>query len=117
MGIIRKQSTYTTIILYTGIIVGFIGSALIRPKILSEGEIGLLQIVLNTTALFAGVFTLGANLTTLKMFPRFQIRTPTRRGSVGLASGRFNKVCYPNLTYCVARENNCSQAGALSVVG
>lgn len=84
MGIIRKQSTYATIILYTGIIVGFIGSALIRPKILSEGEIGLLQIVLNTTALFAGVFTLGANLTTLKMFPRFQTTDNKNRGILSL---------------------------------
>lgn len=84
MGIIRKQSTYSTIILYIGIIVGFIGTALIRPKILTEGEIGLIQIMLNTTALFAGVFTLGANLMTLKMFPRFQTEDHSNRGLLSL---------------------------------
>ena len=84
MGVIRKQSTYTTIILYLGIIVGFIGTALIRPKLLSEGEIGLLQIVLNTTALFAGIFTFGANLTTLKMFPKFQTNDNGNRGFLSL---------------------------------
>ena len=84
MGIIRKQSTYATIILYIGIVVGFVGTALIRPKILTEGEIGLIQIMLNTTALFAGVFTLGANLMTLKMFPRFQTEDHTNRGLLSL---------------------------------
>jgi O-antigen/teichoic acid export membrane protein len=80
MGIIRKQSTHTTILLYIGIVVGFIGSALVRPKILSEGEIGLLQIILNTTALVSGIFTLGANLTTIKMFPKFQTEDKSNRG-------------------------------------
>ncbi|QDH80862.1 oligosaccharide flippase family protein [Echinicola soli] len=72
MGIIRTQSSQTTIIAYAGILIGFVGSALLRPKILTEGEIGLLQLVLNTTALFASIFTLGTNLTTLKMVPEFK---------------------------------------------
>ncbi|AGA80073.1 lipopolysaccharide biosynthesis protein [Echinicola vietnamensis] len=72
MGSIRTQSSQTTIIAYAGILIGFVGSALLRPKILSEGEIGLLQLVLNTTALFASIFTLGTNLTTLKMMPEFK---------------------------------------------
>jgi O-antigen/teichoic acid export membrane protein len=84
MGVIRKQSTYTTVILYLGIVVGFIGTALIRPKLLSEGEIGLLQIVLNTTALFAGVFTFGSNLITLKMFPKVRTDDNANRGLLSL---------------------------------
>ncbi|GAA0876317.1 hypothetical protein GCM10009118_27270 [Wandonia haliotis] len=84
MGIIKKQSTYSLIILYAGVIIGFIGTALIRPKILSEGEIGLLQIILNTTAMFSGIFTLGANFTTLRMFPIFQSEKDNNRGLFSL---------------------------------
>jgi O-antigen/teichoic acid export membrane protein len=80
MGIIQKQSTQTTIIAYLGIIIGFVGTALIRPKILSEGEIGLLQLVLNITALFASVFTLGTNLVTVRMIPFFRTEDNTNRG-------------------------------------
>lgn len=82
MGIIRKQSSQTTLIAYAGILIGFVGSALLRPKILSEGEIGLLQLVLNTTALFASIFTLGTNLTTLKMIPEFKDKLEKKRSFI-----------------------------------
>jgi len=82
MGIIRKQSSQTTIIAYAGILIGFVGSALLRPKILSEGEIGLLQLVLNTTALFASIFTLGTNLTTLKMVPEFKNKPEKKKSFI-----------------------------------
>lgn len=82
MGKIRKQSSQTTLIAYAGILIGFVGSALLRPKILSEGEIGLLQLVLNTTALFASIFTLGTNLTTLKMVPEFKHKPKKRKSFI-----------------------------------
>ncbi|WP_215223532.1 lipopolysaccharide biosynthesis protein [Echinicola shivajiensis] len=82
MGIIRKQSSQSTIIAYAGILIGFVGSALLRPKILTEGEIGLLQLVLNTTALFASIFTLGTNLTTLKMVPEFKDNPEKKRSFI-----------------------------------
>ncbi|WP_186756889.1 lipopolysaccharide biosynthesis protein [Echinicola salinicaeni] len=82
MGIIRKQSSQTTIIAYAGILIGFVGSALLRPKILTEGEIGLLQLVLNTTALFASIFTLGTNLTTLKMVPEFKNKPEKKKSFI-----------------------------------
>lgn len=80
MGLIKKQSSQTTLIAYAGIIIGFVGSALIRPKFLDESEIGLLQLVLNTTALFSSIFTLGTNLTTLKMVPAF-VNQPSKKKS------------------------------------
>ncbi|AWW29129.1 hypothetical protein DN752_02655 [Echinicola strongylocentroti] len=82
MGTIRTQSSQTTIIAYAGILIGFVGSALLRPKILSEGEIGMLQLVLNTTALFASIFTLGTNLTTLKMVPEFKTKPEKKRSFI-----------------------------------
>jgi O-antigen/teichoic acid export membrane protein len=84
MGIIRKQSTYATLLLYSGIIIGFIGTAVIRPKILAPDEIGFLQVVLNMTTFLGGAFTLGANLVTIKMLPRFRTEDNTNRGLLRL---------------------------------
>jgi len=80
MGIIRKQSTYATIILYSGILIGFLGTAVIRPKILAPDEIGFLQVILNMTTFLGGAFTLGANLITIKMLPKFRTDDNKNRG-------------------------------------
>lgn len=80
MGIIRKQSTYATIILYSGIMIGFFGTAVIRPKILAPDEIGFLQVVLNMTTFLGGAFTLGANLITIKMLPKMRTADNRNRG-------------------------------------
>lgn len=80
MGIIRKQSTHATIIIYLGIVIGFIGTAVLRPKILAPDEIGFLQVVLNMTIFLSAVFTLGANLITVKMLPQFQLQDSNNKG-------------------------------------
>lgn len=84
MGIIRKQSTYATIILYSGIMIGFFGTAVIRPKILAPDEIGFLQVILNMTTFLGGAFTLGANLITIKMLPKFRTDDNKNRGLLRL---------------------------------
>jgi O-antigen/teichoic acid export membrane protein len=55
------------------VLIGFLGTAVLRPKILQADEIGFLQVVLNMTVFLAAVFTLGANLITVKMLPQFQL--------------------------------------------
>ena len=84
MGTIRKQSTYATIILYSGILIGFLGTAVIRPKILAPEEIGFLQVLLNMTTFLGGAFTLGANLITIKMLPKFRTDDNKNRGLLRL---------------------------------
>jgi len=84
MGIIRKQSTTISILLYLGVIIGFVGVALIRPKLLDEAEIGLLQVIWNTTALFAGIFTLGSNFIILRLFPKYKTADGKNRGLFSL---------------------------------
>lgn len=84
MGIIRKQSTYATLLLYSGIFIGFLGTAVIRPKILAPDEIGFLQVLLNMTTFLGGAFTLGANLITIKMLPKFRTEDNTNRGLLRL---------------------------------
>lgn len=84
MGIIRKQSTQSTIIIYSGILIGFLGTAVIRPKILSPDEIGFLQVLLNMTTFLGGAFTLGANLITIKMLPKFRTEDGSNHGLLRL---------------------------------
>lgn len=84
MGVIRKQSTVISILLYLGVLIGFVGVALIRPKLLDEAEIGLLQVIWNTTALFAGIFTLGSNFIILRLFPKFKSADGSNRGLLSL---------------------------------
>ncbi|MDN3667827.1 polysaccharide biosynthesis C-terminal domain-containing protein [Echinicola jeungdonensis] len=117
MGKIRKQSSQTTIIAYAGILIGFVGSALLRPKILTEGEIGLLQLVLNTTALFASIFTLGTNLTTLKMVPEFKHKPKKRKRFisfsllVGLAGALLAIPAFLGLRNFIFQTNEGGLAG------
>jgi len=80
MGIIRKQSTASTIIIYLGIVIGFFGAAVLRPKILSPDEIGFLQVLLNMTIFIGAVLTLGANLIIIKMLPTFKTENNENRG-------------------------------------
>jgi O-antigen/teichoic acid export membrane protein len=84
MGVIRKQSTIISVLLYLGIVIGFVGIALIRPKLLSESEIGFLQVILNTTGLFAGIFTLGSSFIVLRLYPKFKTADGTNRGLLTL---------------------------------
>lgn len=94
MGIIRKQSTQATIVIYFGIVIGFIGTAVLRPKILAPDEIGFLQVVLNMTIFLSAVFTLGANLITVKMLPQFQLQDSHNKGL-------FRLICYLGVLGCL----------------
>ena len=80
MGVIRKQSTYSSLIIYFGILIGFLGTAILRPKILTPDEIGFLQVVLNMVSLFGAAAILGSHLLIVKMFPRFRTENQNNRG-------------------------------------
>lgn len=72
MGVIRKQSTISTIYSYIGVVIGFITSALIMPKVLSTDQIGLLKLIVAITGVFSGVFSLGVHQLLLRSFPKFE---------------------------------------------
>lgn len=57
--IVQKQSIYTTILSYSGVLLGFIGNALIMPKVFSTEEIGFLRVILAIIGVFSGIFSLG----------------------------------------------------------
>jgi O-antigen/teichoic acid export membrane protein len=72
MGIVYKKTIRGTIILYAGIIVGFINTGLIFPKVLSTEQIGLLSILISYSQVLSLVGNLGFTNTILKFFPYFK---------------------------------------------
>lgn len=72
MGVIERQSIKGTILTYTGVVVGFINTGLILPKILFTEQIGLLNILIAYSLVFSQIATLGFNNTTVKLFPYFR---------------------------------------------
>lgn len=72
MGIIRNQSIKGTIYAYVGVIIGFITTGLIYPRVLSTDEVGLLRLLVSVSVLFAQFAGLGFNSVTLKNFAFFR---------------------------------------------
>lgn len=72
MGIIQKQTIKGTAAAYVGVIVGFVTTVLIYPKVFSTDEIGLLRLLVAYSALFAQFSTLGFTRVATMMFPYFR---------------------------------------------
>ena len=72
MGVIKKQAIQGTIYSYLGVLVGFVTTLLIYPKIFSEEQIGLIRILVAYSALFAQFATLGFPRVTTMMFTYFR---------------------------------------------
>ncbi len=72
MGIIKKQSIQGTILLYIGVFIGFITTAVLFPRILKEEEIGLINTLLAYSIVFAQFATLGFNSVITRLFAYFR---------------------------------------------
>ena len=80
MGIIKKQSIYGTAIIYTGVLIGFVTTGLLFPKYLSTEQIGLINLIISYSAVFAQFGTLGMNNVTTRMFPYFRNKKKKHNG-------------------------------------
>lgn len=85
MGIIQKQSISGTIYSYIGVVLGFVTTAILYPRIFSTDEVGLLRILVSYSVLFAQFAALGINTVTVKLFPYFRDRGRKHHGYLGLA--------------------------------
>lgn len=72
MGIIQRQTIKGSIYSYLGIVVGFFNTALIMPKLLSTAEIGLINILVAISALYAQFSSLGFTNVTTRLFSYFR---------------------------------------------
>jgi len=72
MGKILKQSFWSTIIIYVGVLLGFINSIILFPKYLSTEQIGLIRQIISASTLLLPLTTFGVSATYLKFFPSFK---------------------------------------------
>ncbi len=85
LGIIVKQSVKGTIYVYLGVLLGFITTAILFPRIYSTTEIGLLKIIVAYSTLIAQFGTLGINGATIRLFPFFRTEDKTHHGFLPFA--------------------------------
>jgi len=72
LGIIKRQGILGSLFLYIGVLIGFITSSILFPKILSKEEIGLITTLFSYAAIFAQLGTLGFIAVTVRMFSYFR---------------------------------------------
>jgi O-antigen/teichoic acid export membrane protein len=76
VGIIQRQTIKSTAYIYLGVLVGFITTALVFPRVLTPSQIGAIGLLGSWSAVFAQFATLGFGGATVKFFPTF--RNPER---------------------------------------
>jgi len=82
MGIIRKQSIYSSIFSYMGFIVGAVNKLLIFPLFFSTTEIGLTTVAVDLGLVFASLATFGSNSVTAKFFPFYKAYLPKKKNDL-----------------------------------
>ena len=85
LGIIVKQSVKGNIYVYLGVLLGFITTAILFPRIYSTTEVGLLKIIVAYSTLIAQFGTLGINGATIRLFPFFRTEDKTHHGFLPFA--------------------------------
>jgi O-antigen/teichoic acid export membrane protein len=86
LGVIQKQSIKGSIFSYLGVLLGFINTVVISPIIFSAAEIGLFNIMVAYTVLFAQFGSLGFVNVTTRLFPYFRNKETQHNGYVFIAT-------------------------------
>lgn len=84
LGIIANQSIKGTIYTYTGVLLGFITTAILLPRIYSTSQIGLLKVIVAYSTIISQFATLGINGVTIRLFPFFQNKEKNHHGFLPL---------------------------------
>ena len=84
MGSIQKQAIQNTVISYLGVIIGFVNTLVLQPKMLLPEELGLTRILYSVSVLIATLFPLGLNAFSIKYFPKFRNPENGHNGYFGL---------------------------------
>lgn len=85
MGIIVNQSVKGTIYTYLGVVLGFVTTGILLPRIYSTDQVGLLKILVAYSTLVAQFGTLGFNGVTIRLFPFFKDPKSNHHGFLPMA--------------------------------
>jgi O-antigen/teichoic acid export membrane protein len=72
MGIIKRQSIYSTVISYFGVVIGFLSSAVFMPILFSPSQVGLVKLIVAITGIFSSVFSLGVAQMLFRYYPKYR---------------------------------------------
>ena len=84
MGLIQKQSLSGTIYSYIGVVLGFVTTGLLWPRVFDTDEVGLMRILVSYSVLFSQFASLGITSITVKLFPHFRTRDGKHHGFLGI---------------------------------
>ena len=84
MGVIRRQGVTNTIVMYIGLVVGFINIIYIQPKLLTTEVLGLTRILFAAASIIAMLLPLGIGSIAIKYFPLFKDEKTRHHGFFGL---------------------------------
>lgn len=71
MGVIRRQSAFSSVALYLGIALGFVLSLFVYPRYLEAEEIGLVRVLVDMAKLISPFLLLGIPSTFVRYYPYF----------------------------------------------
>lgn len=80
MGIIERQSIINSVVLYVGIVLGFISTIFLYPNILSPEQYGLTRLLLSVSFVFMQFSHLGMKNIGIKFFPYFENKETRHNG-------------------------------------
>lgn len=83
MGIVARQSIKGTIATYIGVAVGIVTTFFIQTKALQPEQIGLIDVLLQCSILFAGLAQLGTNSSAMRYYPFFKDEESRDHGFFG----------------------------------
>ena len=72
MNKILKTSFWSTVIIYFGVVIGFLNSIILFPKYLSTEQIGLIRQLISASYILIPVSTLGVSASYVKFYPSFK---------------------------------------------
>lgn len=82
MGIIRKQSIFSSVFSYIGFAIGAVNKLLIFPLFFTSKQIGLTTLLVDIGLVFSAVATLGTGSITAKFFPFYKEYLPKRKNDL-----------------------------------
>ncbi len=87
MGVVVRQSIKSSLVSYSGVILGIVNLTFLSPKILTPEQIGLRDLLINTSLAFAFFAQLGMNQVVNRFFPLFKDDEKQNNGLLVLALG------------------------------
>lgn len=97
MGVIQRQSIINTVVIYSGILIGFVNMLYIQPYYLLPEEIGLTRVLYSFSSLLSVIMPLGAANILIRFFPKYRNDERGHNGFIGIVFV-YAAICY--LIFC-----------------